>query len=162
MTPYQQLYNYTVALVYLKRSSAAPYLRNRLICTSSSSFFKWVAHIGQKIHSCLRQRLCILSTAPHHKYYSEGDGFVLPVIVSVLFESTLCSGRLVDVYSCKCKTAVKRNTKNGVCLQVPELFGPIRTIAEGRGETVLIGTTKNFVLQGSLDGEFIPITQVDT
>lgn len=46
------------------------------------------------------------------------------------------------------------------CLQVPELFGPIRTIAEGRGETVLIGTTKNFVLQGSLDGEFIPITQV--
>lgn len=47
-------------------------------------------------------------------------------------------------------------------LQVPELFGPIRTIAEGRGETVLIGTTKNFVLQGSLDGEFIPITQVQT
>uniref|UniRef100_A0A7N8XA41 EMAP like 1 n=1 Tax=Mastacembelus armatus TaxID=205130 RepID=A0A7N8XA41_9TELE len=33
-------------------------------------------------------------------------------------------------------------------LEVPELFGPIRTIAEGRGETVLIGTTKNFVLQG--------------
>uniref|UniRef100_A0A673C2D3 EMAP like 1 n=1 Tax=Sphaeramia orbicularis TaxID=375764 RepID=A0A673C2D3_9TELE len=45
---------------------------------------------------------------------------------------------------------------------VPELFGPIRTIAEGRGETVLIGTTKNFVLQGSLDGEFIPITQGHT
>uniref|UniRef100_A0A1A8JU63 Echinoderm microtubule associated protein like 1 n=2 Tax=Nothobranchius TaxID=28779 RepID=A0A1A8JU63_NOTKU len=44
-------------------------------------------------------------------------------------------------------------------LEVPELFGPIRTIAEGRGETVLIGTTKNFVLQGSLDGEFMPITQ---
>ncbi|TKS86620.1 Echinoderm microtubule-associated protein-like 1 [Collichthys lucidus] len=43
--------------------------------------------------------------------------------------------------------------------QVPELFGPIRTIAEGRGETVLIGTTKHFVLQGSLDGEFTPITQ---
>lgn len=45
--------------------------------------------------------------------------------------------------------------------QVPELFGPIRTIAEGRGETVLIGTTKNFVLQGSLYGEFMPITQVN-
>ncbi len=44
--------------------------------------------------------------------------------------------------------------------QVPELYGPIRTVAEGRGETVLIGTTKNCVLQGSLDGEFIPITQV--
>ncbi|XP_073340102.1 echinoderm microtubule-associated protein-like 1 isoform X3 [Pagrus major] len=47
-------------------------------------------------------------------------------------------------------------------VEVPELFGPIRTIAEGRGETVLIGTTKNFVLQGSLDGEFMPITQGHT
>ncbi|XP_016323373.1 echinoderm microtubule-associated protein-like 1 [Sinocyclocheilus anshuiensis] len=45
-------------------------------------------------------------------------------------------------------------------VEVPELYGPIRTVAEGRGETVLIGTTKNYVLQGSLDGEFIPITQV--
>ncbi|XP_017158105.1 echinoderm microtubule-associated protein-like 1 isoform X6 [Poecilia reticulata] len=47
-------------------------------------------------------------------------------------------------------------------VEVLEFFGPIRTIAEGRGETVLIGTTKNFVLQGSLDGEFIPITQGHT
>ncbi|XP_028421056.1 echinoderm microtubule-associated protein-like 1 isoform X9 [Perca flavescens] len=47
-------------------------------------------------------------------------------------------------------------------VEVPELFGPIRTIAEGRGETVLIGTTKHFVLQGSLDGEFMPITQGHT
>uniref|UniRef100_A0A3B4Z847 Echinoderm microtubule-associated protein-like 1 n=1 Tax=Stegastes partitus TaxID=144197 RepID=A0A3B4Z847_9TELE len=47
-------------------------------------------------------------------------------------------------------------------VEVPEMFGPIRTIAEGRGETVLIGTTKNFVLQGSLDGEFMSITQGHT
>ncbi|XP_044021941.1 echinoderm microtubule-associated protein-like 1 isoform X8 [Siniperca chuatsi] len=47
-------------------------------------------------------------------------------------------------------------------VEVPELFGPIRTIAEGRGETVLIGTTKHFVLQGSLDGEFMAITQGHT
>ncbi|XP_015234726.1 PREDICTED: echinoderm microtubule-associated protein-like 1 isoform X1 [Cyprinodon variegatus] len=47
-------------------------------------------------------------------------------------------------------------------VEVLELFGPIRTIAEGRGETVLIGTTKNFVLQGSLEGEFISITQGHT
>ncbi|KAJ3613096.1 hypothetical protein NHX12_019352 [Muraenolepis orangiensis] len=47
-------------------------------------------------------------------------------------------------------------------VEVPELFGPIRTIAEGRGESVLIGTTKNFVLRGSLDGEFTPITQGHT
>uniref|UniRef100_A0A8C2D7N8 EMAP like 1 n=1 Tax=Cyprinus carpio TaxID=7962 RepID=A0A8C2D7N8_CYPCA len=47
-------------------------------------------------------------------------------------------------------------------VEVSELYGPIRTVAEGRGETVLIGTTKNYVLQGSLDGEFIPITQGHT
>ncbi|XP_056332748.1 echinoderm microtubule-associated protein-like 1 isoform X5 [Danio aesculapii] len=47
-------------------------------------------------------------------------------------------------------------------VEVPELYGPVRTVAEGRGETVLIGTTKNYVLQSSLDGEFIPITQGHT
>ncbi|KAM8833859.1 echinoderm microtubule-associated protein-like 1 isoform 3-T6 [Synchiropus picturatus] len=47
-------------------------------------------------------------------------------------------------------------------VEVPESYGPIRTIAEGRGETVLIGTTKNFVLQGTLEGEFVPITQGHT
>ena len=46
--------------------------------------------------------------------------------------------------------------------QVPELFGPVRTVAEGKGESVLIGTTRNYVLQGSLYGEFTPITQVGT
>ncbi|XP_055718516.1 echinoderm microtubule-associated protein-like 1 isoform X3 [Salvelinus fontinalis] len=47
-------------------------------------------------------------------------------------------------------------------VEVPELFGPIRTVAEGKGESVLIGTTRNYVLQGSLYGEFIPITQGHT
>ncbi|XP_077587191.1 echinoderm microtubule-associated protein-like 1 isoform X2 [Stigmatopora nigra] len=47
-------------------------------------------------------------------------------------------------------------------MEVPDIFGPIRTVAEGRGESVLIGTTKNFVLQGNLDGEFLPITQGHT
>ncbi|XP_056128797.1 echinoderm microtubule-associated protein-like 1 [Lampris incognitus] len=47
-------------------------------------------------------------------------------------------------------------------VEVPEMYGPIRTVAEGRGECMLIGTTKNCVLQGSLDGEFLPITQGHT
>ncbi|XP_047201142.1 echinoderm microtubule-associated protein-like 1 isoform X3 [Girardinichthys multiradiatus] len=47
-------------------------------------------------------------------------------------------------------------------VEVLEFFGPIRTIAEGRGETVLIGTTKNFVLQGSVDEALVPITQGHT
>ncbi|XP_062863019.1 echinoderm microtubule-associated protein-like 1 isoform X2 [Trichomycterus rosablanca] len=47
-------------------------------------------------------------------------------------------------------------------VEVPDVYGPIRTIAEGKGETVLIGTTKNFVLLGNLNGEFTPITQSHT
>lgn len=45
-------------------------------------------------------------------------------------------------------------------IQVSELYGPIRTIAEGKKETILIGTTKNYVLLGNLSGEFTSITQV--
>lgn len=76
-------------------------------------------------------------------------------------ETALCSERLVDVYS---RIPGEQMAFTLIVVfppQVPELFGPIRTIAEGRGESVLIGTTKHFVLQGSLDGEFMPITQVD-
>uniref|UniRef100_A0A8C8FP80 HELP domain-containing protein n=1 Tax=Oncorhynchus tshawytscha TaxID=74940 RepID=A0A8C8FP80_ONCTS len=47
-------------------------------------------------------------------------------------------------------------------VEVPELFGPVRTVAEGKRESVLIGTTRNYVLQGSLYGEFTPITQGHT
>lgn len=44
--------------------------------------------------------------------------------------------------------------------QIPEQFGPIRTVAEGKGDVILIGTTRNFVLQGTLCGDFAAITQV--
>lgn len=33
-------------------------------------------------------------------------------------------------------------------------------MAEGKGAVILIGTTRNFVLQGTLSGDFTPITQV--
>ncbi|NWX31985.1 EMAL1 protein, partial [Notiomystis cincta] len=46
--------------------------------------------------------------------------------------------------------------------EIPEQFGPIRTVAEGKGDVVLIGTTRNFVLQGTLSGDFFPITQGHT
>ncbi|XP_032480138.1 echinoderm microtubule-associated protein-like 1 isoform X4 [Phocoena sinus] len=45
---------------------------------------------------------------------------------------------------------------------IPEQFGPIRTVAEGKGDVILIGTTRNFVLQGTLSGDFTPITQGHT
>ncbi|KAG7465613.1 hypothetical protein MATL_G00155400 [Megalops atlanticus] len=47
-------------------------------------------------------------------------------------------------------------------VEIPEPFGPVRTVAEGRGDSVLIGTTRNYVLQGTLQGEFTPITQGHT
>lgn len=46
--------------------------------------------------------------------------------------------------------------------EIPEQFGPIRTVAEGKGNVILIGTTRNFVLQGTLTGDFTPITQGHT
>lgn len=46
--------------------------------------------------------------------------------------------------------------------EIPEQFGPIRTVAEGKGDAILIGTTRNFVLQGTLSGDFAPITQGHT
>ncbi|KAJ8399479.1 hypothetical protein AAFF_G00411910 [Aldrovandia affinis] len=47
-------------------------------------------------------------------------------------------------------------------MEIPEPFGPVRTVAEGKGRSVLIGTTRNYVLQGTLLGEFTPITQGHT
>ncbi|XP_072895801.1 echinoderm microtubule-associated protein-like 1 isoform X11 [Hemitrygon akajei] len=46
--------------------------------------------------------------------------------------------------------------------EVPEQFGPVRTVTEGRGEVLLIGTTRNFILQGTLSGDFHLITQGHT
>ncbi|XP_066464063.1 echinoderm microtubule-associated protein-like 1 isoform X6 [Eleutherodactylus coqui] len=46
--------------------------------------------------------------------------------------------------------------------EIPEQFGPVRTVAEGKGDVVLIGTTRNFVLQGTLAGDFSTITQGHT
>uniref|UniRef100_A0A4W3JWA5 EMAP like 1 n=1 Tax=Callorhinchus milii TaxID=7868 RepID=A0A4W3JWA5_CALMI len=43
--------------------------------------------------------------------------------------------------------------------EVPEQFGPVRTVTDERGEVLLIGTTRNFILQGTLSGDFHPITQ---
>lgn len=45
-------------------------------------------------------------------------------------------------------------------VQLQENYGPVRTVSQGKGGLVLIGTTKNCILQGSLDLEFSPIMQV--
>nr|XP_032811871.1 echinoderm microtubule-associated protein-like 2 isoform X2 [Petromyzon marinus] len=47
-------------------------------------------------------------------------------------------------------------------MEVPEAYGPVRTVAEGKEEAILVGTTKNFILSCSLDGEVNPIIQGHT
>ncbi|MGH0147181.1 UNVERIFIED_CONTAM: hypothetical protein FKN15_010285 [Acipenser sinensis] len=44
-------------------------------------------------------------------------------------------------------------------LEVPEMFGPVRSLAEGKSDSLFVGTTRNAVLQGSFSGELRPIVQ---
>lgn len=44
--------------------------------------------------------------------------------------------------------------------QVPEDFGPVRTVAEGRGDTLYVGTTRNSILLGSVHTGFSLLVQV--
>jgi microtubule-associated protein-like 1/2 len=46
--------------------------------------------------------------------------------------------------------------------QVPEDFGPVRTVAEGRGDTLYVGTTRNSILLGSVHTGFSLLVQVST
>ncbi|XP_063801092.1 echinoderm microtubule-associated protein-like 3 [Pseudophryne corroboree] len=43
--------------------------------------------------------------------------------------------------------------------EIPEQFGAVRSIAEGIGGELLVGTTKNALLKGSLEQGFTPIIQ---
>ncbi|ESO09467.1 hypothetical protein HELRODRAFT_97580 [Helobdella robusta] len=43
--------------------------------------------------------------------------------------------------------------------KLPEAYGPVRQISEGAGNVLLVGTTKNCILQGSFDLKFNPVVQ---
>ncbi|XP_023800985.1 echinoderm microtubule-associated protein-like 3 [Cyanistes caeruleus] len=45
-------------------------------------------------------------------------------------------------------------------VELPESLGAVRTIAEGPGEELLVGTTRNALLRGTLGSGFTPIVQV--
>ncbi|KAJ8414584.1 hypothetical protein AAFF_G00037860 [Aldrovandia affinis] len=47
-------------------------------------------------------------------------------------------------------------------LEVPEVFGPVRCLAEGKQDGLFVGTTRNAILQGSFSGELSPIVQGHT
>ncbi|XP_016854011.1 echinoderm microtubule-associated protein-like 2 isoform X4 [Anolis carolinensis] len=46
--------------------------------------------------------------------------------------------------------------------EVPEGFGPVRTVAEGKGDSLFVGTTRNSVLHGSLATGFSLLVQGHT
>ena len=49
--------------------------------------------------------------------------------------------------------------RTGVEYEIPEQFGSVRMLSQGRGNMVIVGTTRNCILQGSLHLKFNPIVQ---
>lgn len=47
-------------------------------------------------------------------------------------------------------------------IEVPETYGPVRTLAEGKPDELFVGTTRNAVLRGSFSGSLTPIVQGHT
>lgn len=47
-----------------------------------------------------------------------------------------------------------------MCLQVPDKFGAIRALSEGKGEEFLVGTSRNFILRGTFNDGFQVEVQV--
>ncbi len=46
-------------------------------------------------------------------------------------------------------------------LQVPDQYGTIRAVAEGKGEQFLVGTSRNFILRGTFNDGFQVEVQVN-
>lgn len=49
--------------------------------------------------------------------------------------------------------------KTGNEHEIPEQYGPVRMLSQGKGNVIIVGTTKNCILQGSLDLKFSAIIQ---
>ncbi|XP_041351866.1 echinoderm microtubule-associated protein-like 2 isoform X3 [Gigantopelta aegis] len=76
--------------------------------------------------------------------------------VCVMKDGTILSGGGKDRKIIQWDNAYK---KTGLETELPELFGPVRTLSQGKGNLVLVGTTRNCILQGSLDLKLNPIVQ---
>lgn len=67
-------------------------------------------------------------------------------------------------YFCSVKAiaiVIHINLSTVLFFQLPEQFGPVRMLTQGRGNMVIVGTTRNCILQGSIHLKFAPIVQVD-
>ncbi|XP_056020756.1 echinoderm microtubule-associated protein-like 2 isoform X5 [Ostrea edulis] len=50
-------------------------------------------------------------------------------------------------------------TKTGVETEIPENYGGVRMLSQGKGGMILVGTTRNCILQGTVDLQLNPIVQ---
>lgn len=46
------------------------------------------------------------------------------------------------------------------CRQVPDQYGTIRAVSEGKGDEFLVGTSRNFILRGTFNDGFLGVVQV--
>ena len=44
-----------------------------------------------------------------------------------------------------------------VCWQIAEQFGSVRTLSQGKGSQILVGTTRNCILAGNFELPFAPL-----
>lgn len=51
-------------------------------------------------------------------------------------------------------------THLSVCYQVPDQYGTIRAVSEGKGDEFLVGTFRNFILRGTFNDGFLVVVQV--
>lgn len=49
---------------------------------------------------------------------------------------------------------------HGLCLKVPDHYGTIRAVSEGKGDEFLVGTSRNFILRGTFFDGFVVLVQV--
>ncbi|XP_046557934.1 echinoderm microtubule-associated protein-like 2 isoform X13 [Haliotis rubra] len=76
--------------------------------------------------------------------------------VCVMKDGSILSGGGKDRKVIQWDSTYKRT---GLETEIPEVFGPVRTLGQGKGNLILVGTTRNSVLQGTLDLKLNPIVQ---
>ncbi|XP_059148257.1 echinoderm microtubule-associated protein-like 2 isoform X3 [Physella acuta] len=97
------------------------------------------------------QRISVAIPSAH-----EGGVFSL----CVMKDGTLLSGGGKDRKIIQWDSSTYK--KSGQETELSESFGPVRTISQGKGGLILVGTTRNCVLQGTLELDFTLVVQGHT
>lgn len=55
---------------------------------------------------------------------------------------------------------IRSRLRSHLCPQMPDQYGTIRAVSEGKGEEFLVGTSRNFILRGTFNDGFLVEVQV--